>query len=119
MVYEYHCASCDLRFDVIKRAADYDCEERCTRCDAVATRQFVPQRIHLFGTAVESPEYNPGLGCIVNNKQHRKEIAKSKGLIELGSESADNIHKHYDKAREEKHEAAWEEASKGWIGSEG
>lgn len=116
MIYQYVCQDCKQEFDVIKRASDMERPELC-KCGAQATREFVPSKVFFNGTKVEHAEYNPGLGCIVRNTSHRKEIARSKGLEEIGNEKPETIHKHFDKAREERREKAWAEADKGWIGS--
>jgi hypothetical protein len=80
-------------------------------------REFVPTRLYLNGTKVENAEYNPGLGCIVRNSAHRKEIAKQKGLEEIGNEKPETLHKHFDTARAEKIEKAYDEVTnKQWIG---
>lgn len=116
MIYEYDCPSCGNRFDVVKSHRDMERNENCERCGEFALRQFVPSRVHLIGTKVEDAEYNPGLGCVVRNKKHRAEIAKSKGLEEVGNESVTSMHKHFDKAREEKIDKAYDDATKGWVG---
>lgn len=64
--------------------------------------------IHFIGTAVQSPEYNPGLGQVVKNKRHREEIAKEKGLTEVGNEKTESIHKHYDNERADKLKKSWD-----------
>lgn len=117
IIYCYNCNACGHSFDVIKRYTEMEREERCEACKEVATRQFVPQRIHLLHTAVQSAEYNPGLGVIVKDRQHRAEICKQKGLEEIGNEKPEALHNHFDKAREEKREREWEKADKGWVGN--
>lgn len=119
MVYEYHCEACAKRFDVIKRATEMEAEERCSQCNSVAARQFVPRRVYFSGTKVEDAEFNPGLGCITKSSAHRKEIAKQKGLIEVGNEKPEVIEKHYDDMRKERRERAWADVDKGWVGEEG
>lgn len=116
MTYEYRCG-CGHVFDVIKSYKHIDQEERCSLCNDVAVRAFVPSRLHFTGTKVEHAEYNPGLGCIVNNSQHRKELCKQRGLEEIGNEKPESLHKHFDKAREEKWEKSWNESDKGWVGN--
>lgn len=116
MTYEFRCRECASVFDVIKRVSEMDTLETCPDCKGVSERIFIPRRIHLSGTAVEDAVYNPGLGCIVKNKQHLKQICKDRNLIEVGNEAPEKIHHHYDKARDEKREALWAEADKGWVG---
>jgi putative FmdB family regulatory protein len=119
MTYEYHCPSCGKRFDVVKSHRDMERNENCVRCGEFAIRQFVPSKVHLIGTKVEDAEYNPGLGCIVRNKSHRKELCKQKGVEEIGNEKPDTLHKHFDEARAEKLEKAYDETTKGWVGNGG
>lgn len=116
MVYEYHCPKGCNPFDVVKSYREMENEEACPKCGEISVRQFIPSRIHLVGTKVTHPEYNPGLGCVVHDKQHKRELMRARGLEEVGSEPVESIHKHYDKAREEKIEKAYDEATKGWVG---
>ena len=117
MLYAYQCGKCATSFDVVKPAAQFEREEHCPSCNATATRQFLPQRIYLSGTKVQEAEYNPGLGCVVRNKQHRQELCKIKGVEEIGNDfPPESMHKHYDKVREERHERSWAEEDKGWVG---
>ena len=93
-----------------------DTLEHCPKCHEPSARIFIPRSVFFSGTKVENPEYNPGLGCIVRNSSHRKELAKQKGLIEVGNEKPETLHKIYDKAREERFEKSWAEVDKGWVG---
>lgn len=115
MIYQYACESCGIRFDVIKSHRDMERPEHC-QCGMLAKREFIPQRVFFSNTSVQHPEFNPGLGCIVKNKQHRSEICKARGLEEIGSEPVESIHKHYDTRRAEKIEKAYDEADRGWVG---
>jgi hypothetical protein len=117
MIYEYHCPKCDILFDVVKPASAMQDVEHCGKCQMVSDRQFVPSRVWFNGTSVEHAEYNPGLGCIVKNSSHRKEIAKQKGLEEIGNETPEKLHKYFDQVREEKREKAWDDVTKGWVGN--
>lgn len=116
MIYQYRCPECRASFDVVKSVKEMNAPETC-KCGSIATREFVPSRVHFIGASVQHAEYNPGLGCIVKNKEHRKELCKQKGLEEVGSEPVESIHKHFDKAREEARERAWEDADRGWVGN--
>lgn len=117
MIYEYRCGKCRDAFDVIKSVAEMEREERCPHCQVPAVRAFAPRAVYFNGAKVEHPEYNPGLGCIVRNSSHRKEIAKQRGLEEVGSEPVENIHKKFEQDRAERVERAWTEADRGWVGN--
>lgn len=116
MIYEYHCPGCSRAFDVVKSYKDMEREEHCPECEVVSIRKFVPSRIHLMHTSVQNAEFNPGLGCVTNSREHVKEICKERGLEEVGSEPVANIHKHYDQRREEKIEKIYEDVTRGWVG---
>lgn len=94
---------------MVKPVAEIAKVERC-ECGTAAERSFVPSRIHIHGAAVEHAEWNPGLGCVTKNKRDREEIAKRKGLVEVGNDykSGDTIQKTFDTAREEKRKKDWD-----------
>jgi len=119
VIYAYHCDSCGHSFDVIKPAAEYQSPELCPRkaCGAPARKEFVPRKTYLSGTAVQEAEFNPGLGCIVKNKQHRAEICRQRGLEEIGNEKPETIHRHFDREREERRERAWASTTESWVGN--
>lgn len=116
MTYEYYCPSCKNIFDVIKSAKDMERNETCNECGDFGERKFVPSRVFFSKTSVQHAEYNPGLGCVTNNSQHRAEIAKRKGLEEIGNENPDKIANKFEKDREERRERNWADADKGWVG---
>lgn len=86
-------------------------DEQCPECQTSAIRQFTPRRIHLAKTSVQHAEFNPGLGCVVNNREHAKEICKRKDLVEIGNDfgTGEKAVDHYDKQRAEKRAKAWED----------
>lgn len=87
-------------------------EELCPVCEIVLERVWTPT--HIIGASVESAEYNPGLGEVVKNKKHRAELAKRKGLVEIGNDysSPDKIHDKFEKERAEKAEKRLRDALK-------
>jgi putative FmdB family regulatory protein len=111
MTYEYHCEKCQDTFDVIKTVKEINENEFCPHCKSEGVRRFIPSRVFFSGTRVEHAEYNPGLGEVVRNKAHREELAKRKGLIEIGNDfkSPDSIQNKFDKERAEKRAKAYED----------
>ncbi len=105
MIYEYHCDTCNLSFDVIKSAKYYNTTETCT-CGEVARKIFSISRPIIDKT---QPEYNPGLGQVVKSKSHRKEIMKQRGLIEIGNEKPSTIHKEMKKNLDHKLKRNWDD----------
>jgi putative FmdB family regulatory protein len=114
VTYEYNCAQCQTSFDVMKPVKDMEREEKCATCETVAVRRFVPSRVYFIGTKVQHAEYNPGLGCVVKNAEHRSELAKRRDLVEIGNDfkAPDTIHKKFDQEREAKREASYDQVMK-------
>jgi putative FmdB family regulatory protein len=83
MIYPYRC-ECGFEFDVVKAVSDFNRPESCERCGKEASRVFT--RTQLFGTRVEDYSFNHGLGCVTRNSAHARQLAKDKGLIEVGNE---------------------------------
>ena len=113
MIYPYEC-ECGFKTDIIKSVRDIDNSEKCPKCDTIMSRKIAGGNGFLYAE-VEDAEYNPGLGCVVKNKKHRAEIAKQRGLVEVGNEDMNKIMKRQDVERERKistsydgiHEAAY------------
>jgi hypothetical protein len=89
---------------VIKSVKDIDVNEFCSSCGNPAERQFVPSRVYFSGTKVQHAEWNPGLGAVTKSKEHREELAKRKGLVEIGNDfkSGESMQKHFDEIRTDK-----------------
>jgi len=85
--YPYFCAHCDRTFDIIKPYKEIDRNEQCD-CGAVldSSCRRIGGGTYFIGEKVEDAEYNPGLGCIVKSKAHRRQICKERGLIEVGND---------------------------------
>lgn len=107
--YDYFCEKCDADFEIIKSIKDYNKKEPCPSCGNEGERIF-SCKVHILGAKIENAEYNVGLGCITKSKKHRDEIAKSRGLIEVGNECPEKTEKAYSKQREEKRKRVWDEA---------
>lgn len=107
MIYEFKCNECGKVFDEVRKVAQMNEPATCP-CGGLASRQFAPGRIHLFGTSVEHPEFNHGLGMVIKNKKHRKDEARARGMEEIGNEKTESIHKHDEQALKEKLRRNWE-----------
>lgn len=98
--YPYRCTTCEHEFEVVKRVADIDSAEQCPECNSVSERYI--GRTHFYGADDwNKQEYNPAFGKSLTPQQARKE-AKKRGMIEVGNENPDKIHKHFEKEREKK-----------------
>lgn len=85
MIYVYKCDGCNGEFEVIKPVADYERIESCPVSGTIMTRAIAPQRIFLHNTAVQERAYNPAFGKALTRNE-AKEIAKQRGMIEVGNE---------------------------------
>ena len=105
MRYPYTCEACGAKWEVIKSVRQIDEPEHCAKCQTPGRRYI--SRTSFYGAAVEDAEYNPAFGCVIKNSAHRKALAKQRGMEEIGNESLDSIHAHFDgeqRRRQERHE---------------
>jgi putative FmdB family regulatory protein len=104
LTYVYDCPKCEHHFEVIKSHKDMERTEWCPKCEEPSVRAFMPERVYFSGQKVSHAEFNPGLGCVVKNEFHKKELLKQKGLVEVGNDygSGDKMSDSFDKARAEK-----------------
>lgn len=114
MIYPYFCVKCDLEFDVVKSMSEFSRQEVCYKCNSVAEKLI--GRVNLSRVNDWTESFNPAFGCIVKNKAHQREILakfKDQGreFEEVGNEPVENIHKHFDRQREEKREERWKEST--------
>ena len=107
--YTYKCSDCGP-FETYCSIKDYSPVNPCPKCTKSSDRDMVGdcKKIQFLYTEVQSPEFNPGLGEVVKNRQHRKELCKIKGMVEIGNESPSKIRKEYKKDREKKRQREWE-----------
>ena len=114
MIYEYDCKHCSNNFDVPKSYKEMEKIENCPDCGKIADRVKFSRTTYLCNTSVENAEYNPGLGAVVKNKKHRAELAKQKGLVEVGNDykSGEANQKHFDDKRSAKREKGWADVAK-------
>jgi putative FmdB family regulatory protein len=109
LIYEYQCQECLHNFEVVKPVRDMERVEHCPACGVHETVRLFRPRIHIHGAKVEDAEFNPGLGQVIKNKNHRAEVARQKGLVEVGSETADTLHRETVVKREKQREREWSE----------
>lgn len=108
--YVYECLKCALEFDIVKRVAQINDPESCPGCQSPNTERRI-QAVNFNGASDwDKAEYNPGLGCVTRNRKHREQIAKSRGLIEVGSESFESVSKMQDRKLEKDIEARTEKS---------
>ena len=104
--YQYRCEKCESEIEIVKSIHDSARIEHCDVCQLALTRVFTP--FHIMGAAVQHAEYNPGLGVVTRNKEHRAEIADRRGLIELGNETQKAIQRDTVEAKAKERQKEWD-----------
>lgn len=89
MVYDYECNHCGHSCVVEKPISRSSTSEQCTKCGE--NMHKLPSRFYHHGASVENAYFNHGLGCVVDNSRHAQQIAKSRGLVEIGNDSLESI----------------------------
>lgn len=116
--YPYHCVKCGQDTDIIKSMNESGRDEQCPICELQLERVWtVP---YLTGTSVEDAEFNHALGVVTKNKKDRAEIAKQKGLVEVGNDygTPERMQVKFDKSREESMEQRWKDVDKEVLNNE-
>ena len=106
MLYEYRCDKCEKNFDVIKPHTEHRRQENCETCGEEARRLFSRTELNIDKM---QPEYYHAFNEVVRNRQHRKELIKKHGMVEMGNEKPSNMHAHFNNVREEKRRRSWDE----------
>lgn len=107
MLYEYECSSCDLVIEITKSASDYRRDEKCNCCGKQMTA-VVTGGGGILLKRTEFPEYNPAFGTVVRNSTHRKELAKQRGVVEIGNESIDRLGKDFEQEAKKRRAVGWD-----------
>jgi len=108
-IYDWFCDECSLEFETVESIKTYNGHKTCDQCGKPTRRIYTHCKFHFTGTKIEDAEFNPGLGQITKSKRHREELAKKLGVVEIGNEDPNKIHKHFDSSREEKLKKSWDE----------
>ena len=103
-IYPYEC-DCGHEFETWLKISELETVEvTCEKCHTVLTGNH--RKIGLgqtfLGEKVEDSVYDSALGCVVKGNKHRQAIAKSRGLVEIGNEKPETVHKHFESVRKER-----------------
>jgi len=100
-------------WEVVTTIAQRDEPSICPECRFAGARGLtLPQIDKTAAADWNNASYNPGLGCWTKGTKHARQIAKSRGLIEVGNEDPGKIHKENDKLREDNRANRWKEADR-------
>lgn len=105
-LYDYGC-DCGREFAVFKKMSEHTATEVCD-CGKKAERIFNKGTFYFNGASDwNSQTYNYGLGCEVRNQQHARQIAKSRGLEEVGNDDPKKIGDIMEKDNHKKWVDGW------------
>jgi len=110
MIYPYHC-ECGHDFEVYKPVGDIENQEMCPKCNAVAMR-VIARKGHFYGAKVEDAEYCPAMGCVVKNQKHRRQLARDRGMVEVGNDSGEYF-KRMERDKQKETEKFYDEVARG------
>lgn len=102
VIYPYECGACKHIFEVIKSVRDIDLEESCPQCGVISIRTIARSQAFYGANDWDTRHYNPALGMVVRSNKEAEKIAREKGMVEVGTESLEKIHKKFDSEREKR-----------------
>lgn len=96
MIYPYQCDGCDTYIEQIKPVSQHTSVITC------ACGENMYQIYSIAKPIVDNmqAEYYPSLGTVVKSKQHRRELMKARGLVEVGNESVSKVHQEMDRQKQ-------------------
>lgn len=97
---------------MIKSISEFDNPEFCPDCKSGNVERYIARTYFYGASDWDNVQYNPGLGIVTRNAKHRAREAKARGLIEVGTESCDNIVEQNHKRREAELDSNFEESFK-------
>jgi hypothetical protein len=110
---QYTWADNDHYWIVSTTVATRDDPQSCPKCGTPGTRQIdLPNLDKTSAGSWNQQSYNPGLGCWTKSTKHAEQIAKQRGLEPIGNEPVDNLHKNFEKQREETRAERWRNADR-------
>ena len=105
--YDWGCPN-GHAYVVVSTIAGRDEPTTCPKCQAPGERGIsLPAPVSVTAGDWNRGSWNPGLGCYTKSWKHGRQIAKSRGLEEVGDSNPDTLYKANEQAREEKRAARW------------
>ena len=108
MIYEYDC--CDHIFEVIKPLAEFDRAEHCPKC-AKPAKRIISRTSFQGASDWDTAAYCPALGQVVKSDKHRRQIARSRGLEEVGTQDMNKFNKAQDQERQKEADRRLDDAA--------
>lgn len=109
MIYPYHCVACKHEFEVIKSVRQIDDEESCELCGQISVRTIAKSQAFYGANDWDTAHFSTVLGMKVRSNKEAQKIARERGLVEVGTENVEKIHKKFDTEREKKIETRYDD----------
>ncbi len=106
--YPYECKFCLYHFDIMKTVASIDDDEPCPECDSATDRLIARNQSFYGADQWDCVGYDPAFGQIIKDNSHRKRLAKEKGMIEIGNEPVDKMHRHFETQLDKDLDSNWD-----------
>jgi hypothetical protein len=116
VIYDWDCqsVSCHARWEVIATVAERDEPSYCPKCGGQGVRSQV-YLVNVDKVAAgdwNRVSYNPGLGEWTKSWKHGREIAKSRGLEEVGNTAPEALHRQAEQTQADTRERRWADADR-------
>lgn len=109
--YEWTCS--DHNWDVMVPIANSEDPQSCPTCNKPGRRVITAPHIdRVAAGAWNQASYNPALGCWTKSWKHGREIAKARGLEEVGNTPVETLHKEAEKKNRDNRQRRWDEADR-------
>lgn len=106
-IYPYLCNDCSYHFEIPKPLANIEDKELCEDCGSENTERTIGLTA-VEASSAQQPYYNPGLGCVINSKSHKKQVMKQLGVEEVGTTSPESMYKQLEVPREKRIAESWD-----------
>ena len=100
-------------WSVITTVSERDNPSACPECGKPGIRQLtLPCPVSPTAGDWNRQEFNHGLGCYTKSWKDARQIAKRRGLEEVGNEPTESLHKTAESRRAEIRAQRWQDADK-------
>ncbi len=108
--YPYRCPACSDKFEVTKAIKAIDDPETC-KCGAFAVR-YIGRTNFTGASDWNNQTFNPALGCYTKSTAEARKLAKSRGMVEVGTEPVEKIHASFDRQQADTRAQRWADADR-------
>lgn len=108
--YDWSCG--EHAYEIVTTVAERDTQTTCPTCGKAGARQLTLPRLSNTAGDWNRVEFNHGLGCWTKGHRDAAQKAKARGLVEVGNESPETIHKTQEAVHKANREAVWSDVAR-------